>query len=125
VKRNADHDAPFWTKYIDGKQPATVMDLAKCICDKINVEKYISQLRLIRKVILPRGHNLDRTILGSDMELEKLAESIRHACLKALLESYEDAGIQGLCAEGRWEVAIDALRRLDLTAVVHKFQQQS
>ncbi len=44
------------------------------------------------------------------MELEDLAKSIRDACLEAVLEAYENAGVQGLCAEGRWEVAVDALR---------------
>ena len=43
-----------------------------------------------------------------------LAEKVRAACLKALLEAYEDAGVQGLCAEGRWEAALGALERLEL-----------
>jgi hypothetical protein len=34
------------------------------------------------------------------MNLEDLAKRIREACLHAVLQSYEDAGIQGLCAEG-------------------------
>ena len=34
------------------------------------------------------------------MELEDLAKRIRDACLQAALQAYEDAGIQGLCAEG-------------------------
>jgi glutamate formiminotransferase/formiminotetrahydrofolate cyclodeaminase len=32
----------------------------------------------------------------------------------AALAAYEDAGLSGLCAEGRWEAAVDAMRRLDL-----------
>ena len=40
------------------------------------------------------------------MELEDLAKRIRDACLEALLQAYEDAGVQGLCAEGRWEAAV-------------------
>lgn len=43
-----------------------------------------------------------------------LLEEARQACLAAALEAYEDAGLQGLCAEGRWERAIDAIRTLDL-----------
>lgn len=43
-----------------------------------------------------------------------LAEAVRGACLRAALEAYEDAGVQGLCAEGRWEYAVQAIRRLDL-----------
>ena len=45
-------------------------------------------------------------------ELE-LAEAVRRACLEIALEAYEDAGIRGLCAEGRWESAIDAVRQAE------------
>lgn len=41
-------------------------------------------------------------------------EHIRNALLEAALRAYEEAGIQGLCAEGRWEAAVDAMRSLDL-----------
>jgi len=41
-------------------------------------------------------------------------EAVREACIRAAVDAYEDAGIQGLCAEGRWEAAIAAIRRLDL-----------
>lgn len=43
-----------------------------------------------------------------------LAERVRAACLAAALDAYEDAGIRGLCAEGRWEHALEAVRQLDL-----------
>lgn len=42
------------------------------------------------------------------------AASVRDACVTAALEAWEDAGIQGLCAEGRWEAAISAMRSLKL-----------
>ena len=48
------------------------------------------------------------------MEPLELAEKIRAACLRAADAAYEDAGIQGLCEEGRWEAAIGAVRSLDL-----------
>ena len=48
------------------------------------------------------------------MELEDLAKRIRDACLEALLQAYEDAGVQGLCAEGRWEAAVGALKTVEL-----------
>ena len=57
------------------------------------------------------------------MELEDLAKRIRDACLEAVLQAYDDAGIQGLCAEGRWEAAVDALRTVDLAPLVREFQQ--
>jgi hypothetical protein len=43
-----------------------------------------------------------------------LAELVRQACIDAALEAYESGGISGLCAEGRWELAIQAIRCLDL-----------
>ena len=46
-----------------------------------------------------------------------LAEALRVACAKAALLAYDDAGIRGLCHEGRWECALAALRDFDLQAV--------
>lgn len=48
----------------------------------------------------------------------KLAETVRTACLDAAILAYEDAGIRGLCAEGRWEAALAAIRWLDLSGVL-------
>jgi hypothetical protein len=47
-----------------------------------------------------------------------LAETVRAACVDAVLLAYEDAGIRGLCAEGRWEAALAAIRRLDLSGLL-------
>jgi hypothetical protein len=48
-------------------------------------------------------------------------DDIHHAIRRALIDvaeaAYEDAGIQGLCAEGRWEAAVSAMRTVDLEAV--------
>lgn len=44
-------------------------------------------------------------------------EAVRRALVDAALIAYEDAGLSGLCAEGRWEAAVDAMRHLDLAAV--------
>lgn len=51
-------------------------------------------------------------------EPRDLAEAIRSACIEAALRAYEDAGMRGLCAEGRWELAIQAMRDLDLHGVL-------
>jgi len=59
------------------------------------------------------------------MDRENLAKRIRDACLEAVLQAYEDAGVQGLCAEGRWEAAIGALRTLDLAPLLREFQRHS
>jgi hypothetical protein len=57
------------------------------------------------------------------MDLEDLAKRIREKCVEAILQAYEDAGIQGLCAEGRWETAVGALRTLDLMPVLRQYRQ--
>ena len=43
-----------------------------------------------------------------------LAEAVRAACIETAVLAYEDAGLRGLCQEGRWEHALAAIRRLDL-----------
>ena len=53
----------------------------------------------------------------------QLAGVVREACMRAALEAYESAGISGLCAEGRWELAMQAVRTLDLTQLVEEFKQ--
>ena len=49
---------------------------------------------------------------------EAIAEAVRQACIEAAQSAYEQAGISGLCAEGRWELAVDAMRSLDVKAVL-------
>jgi hypothetical protein len=44
----------------------------------------------------------------------QMAEVVRQACITAALQAYEDAGLSGLCHEGRWEYAVDAMRGLPL-----------
>ncbi len=44
-------------------------------------------------------------------------EAVRAACVAAALQAYEDAAIQGLCAEGCWEAAVGAMRSLDVAAI--------
>lgn len=55
------------------------------------------------------------------MDLEDFAKRIRDACLEVALQAYEDAGIQGLCAEGRWEAAVSALRTVDIARLLRNF----
>jgi hypothetical protein len=59
------------------------------------------------------------------MKLEDLAKRVRDACLQAALQAYEDAGIQGLCAEGRWEAAICALRTVEFAPLLHELKDPS
>lgn len=53
--------------------------------------------------------------MTDDAVVRVLAEKIRAAYLETAIGSYEDAGANGLCAEGAWEVAVDAMRHLDVT----------
>lgn len=55
--------------------------------------------------------------MGRD-ERARLAEAVRRECLRVLLEAHERGGFAGLCAEGRFELAVDAVRSLSLEAVL-------
>lgn len=44
----------------------------------------------------------------------------RDALLDLLLDAYEDAGLQGLCGEGRWEAAVGAVRAVDAASIVQR-----
>jgi len=48
----------------------------------------------------------------------KLAEAVRAACLEAAIEAYENAGVSGLCEEGRWECARQAIKELDVEKLI-------
>ena len=50
-----------------------------------------------------------------------LAERVRAACVDAALDAYEEAGIRGLCLEGRWEAAVAAVRQLDLSEMLERY----
>jgi hypothetical protein len=50
-------------------------------------------------------------------DFASIAAAVRAACIGAAIQAYEDAGIRGLCAEGRWEAATAAMRGLDLQAL--------
>lgn len=52
------------------------------------------------------------------VEQRRLAEAVRTACIRAALAGYEDASLSGLCHEGAWERAIDAMRELKLEAII-------
>lgn len=54
------------------------------------------------------------------MTEQELTEAVRQACIQAALDAYEDAGISGLCAEGRWEAAISAMQSLDVKQIAQR-----
>ncbi|MFC6674239.1 hypothetical protein [Marinobacterium aestuariivivens] len=56
----------------------------------------------------------------SDERDYRLVAVVRDACIRAALEGYENAGISGLCHEGRWEAAVGEMRRLDLDRLIRE-----
>lgn len=56
------------------------------------------------------------------MDANQIAEAVRAACMRAAVAAYEDAGIQGLCEEGRWEAAVGALESLDLRKLIQEIE---
>jgi hypothetical protein len=57
---------------------------------------------------------------GPRSDPDEIATAVRSACIAAALAAYEDAGVRGLCAEGRWEYAVAAMRKLDLSPFVSR-----
>jgi hypothetical protein len=53
-------------------------------------------------------------------ETKRMAERVRAELIRAAMAAYEDAAVCGLCAEGAWEVAVDAMRKLDLPPAVER-----
>lgn len=53
-------------------------------------------------------------------ELVELAEQVRAAVVQAAVAAYEEAGMQGLCLEGRFEYAIDRARHLDVSRLASR-----
>ncbi|GHA20029.1 acetyltransferase [Oceanisphaera arctica] len=49
------------------------------------------------------------------MNEAEFAEQIRQRCLQAALATYEESGLLGLCQQGRFELAMDAIRALNLS----------
>ena len=54
-----------------------------------------------------------------------LAKAVRDACVRVALSAYEDAAMNGLCHEGAWECAVDAVRSLDIERLLAELQKES
>ncbi len=52
----------------------------------------------------------------------QIARAIRAACVQAAQQGYERAAADGLCDEGALEVALDAIRSLDLDSLLRKLK---
>ena len=60
---------------------------------------------------------------NADLERDhQIAEAIRQACVQAAQQGYERAAADGLCDEGALEVALDAIRSLDLDQILRELK---
>ncbi len=59
---------------------------------------------------------------GKPSDLARIAEAVRAACLQAAQQGYERAAADGLCDEGALEVALDAIRSLDLGTLLRELK---
>jgi hypothetical protein len=57
-------------------------------------------------------------------DLYRLAELVRQACVQTALTAYEDARTDGLCPEGAWENAIDAMQQVDVKSFVRRLNNE-
>ncbi|ART80710.1 hypothetical protein [Oceanisphaera avium] len=53
-----------------------------------------------------------------------LAEQVRAACLRAAQAAYEEGGWLGLCQQGRFELAMEAIIALNLDALIESSKHQ-
>lgn len=55
-------------------------------------------------------------------QLTPIAEAVRAACVTAAQQGYERAAADGLCDEGALEVALDAIRSLDIESLLRELK---
>ncbi len=55
-------------------------------------------------------------------DMQRLADAVRDACTRAALDGYEQGGLGGLCADGRFEMAFYSARVLDLDVIARGFE---
>jgi hypothetical protein len=58
--------------------------------------------------------------MTNDIEATRLhlAEAVRDACVRAALEAFADAAADGLCCEGAFEAAVEAIRAIDVRTLI-------
>jgi hypothetical protein len=57
-------------------------------------------------------------------DIKRAVELVREECTKEFIRAFEEAGIKGLCEEGRIEYAVDSVRSLDLRRILVQFQSE-
>jgi hypothetical protein len=59
----------------------------------------------------------------ADAEMAALAAKIRASFVETAIDAYEDASANGLCAQGAWECAVDAMRHLEIRDLLKELPQ--
>jgi len=68
---------------------------------------------------------MSRQVNDSGVATLELATTIRDACIKVALDAYENARMDGLCHDGAWEVAVGAMRGLNVERIVNNSGEYS
>lgn len=55
--------------------------------------------------------------------MRAVAEKIRAEVVETAINAYEDAAANGLCAQGAWECAVDAMRHVKFTDLLKELPQ--
>lgn len=64
------------------------------------------------------------SFLGLTQAELQLAERVRQACVQALLEGYQMAAMSGLCHQGAFDVAVDALKSMDVVELLQLIKEK-
>lgn len=56
-------------------------------------------------------------------QLWAVATAVRDACFATAVQAYQDAANDGLCHEGAWECAIEALKMVKIEALLGQINQ--
>lgn len=59
-------------------------------------------------------------LLPASDNQQRIAEAVKTACLQAAIEAYQHGRMSGMCQEGAWELALDAIKSLDAEALLKK-----
>jgi len=62
---------------------------------------------------------------NAKITMKEFAELFRTECIKAARESFRDASMSGLCADGAMEAAIGAMQSLDVDKIVTNYLSQT
>ena len=61
--------------------------------------------------------------MDEDAVVRAVAEKIRAEVVETAINAYEDAAANGLCAQGAWECAVDAMRHVKFTDLVKELKE--